>query len=195
MRKSLITASLALCFISLPALAQQAPVGIAMESNTPGEVSMIEAVQASALVTAIDEATRTITLQGPEGRIFNVFAGEQVKNFAQIAVGDEVIVDYIHALSLHVRKGGGVRERSESSGAASAMPGEKPAGIVGREIRIVADVIAVDSKKSTLTLKGPEGNIVVLDVRNPDHFAVVKVGDQIEADYVESLAIAVEPMR
>lgn len=194
MRRLLITGSLALCLASLPAFAQQTPVAVTAESNTPGQVSMVEAIQASAMVTAIDKTTRTITLKGPEGRIFNVVAGDQVRNFSRIAVGDEVIVDYIRALSLHVRKGGGLRERTESSGAARAMPGDKPAGIVGREVRIVADVIAVDPKMSTVTLKGPDGNIIELDVRNPDHFKVVKAGDQVEADYIESLAIAVEPV-
>ncbi|MDO9596089.1 MAG: hypothetical protein Q7J47_00055 [Azoarcus sp.] len=194
MRRSLITGSLALCLATLPAFAQQAPVAVVAESNTPGQVSMMEAVQASAKVTAIDKANRTITLKGPEGRVFNVVAGDQVRNFTQIAVGDEVVVEYIRALSLQVRKGGGLRERTESSGAARAMPGDKPAGIVGREVKTVADVIAVDPKKSTITLKGPDGNILELDVRNPDHFKVVKVGDQVEADYIESLAIAVEPV-
>jgi hypothetical protein len=74
------------------------------------------------------------------------------------------------------------------------VPDAKPAGVVGRELRIVADVIGVDANKSTITLRGPDGNTVELDVRNPDHFKVVKVGDQVEANFVESVAIAVQPM-
>jgi hypothetical protein len=31
-------------------------------------------------------------------------------------------------------------------------------------------------------------------VKNPEHFKVVKVGDQVEANYVESVAISVQPM-
>lgn len=155
---------------------------------------MMEAVQASAKVTAINKETRTVTLKGPEGRIFNVIAGPEVKNFAQITVGDEVVVEYIRAISLQVEKSTGFRERSEQTGAARAEPGDKPAGIVGRDVRIVADVIAVDPKRSTITLRGPKGNIVELDVKNPDHFKVVKVGDQVEANYSESMAISVEPV-
>lgn len=34
-----------------------------------------------------------------------------------------------------------------------------------------------------------------LDVRNPDHFKVVKTGDQVEVDYVEAVAMTVQPGR
>lgn len=194
MRNSLIAGSLALCFVALPAFAQQAPVGVAATASEPGKVAMMAAVQASAKVTAIDKGTRTVTLKGPEGRIFNVIAGDEVRNFAQIAVGDEVVVEYIKAISLRVQKNSGFRESSEQVDAARTVPGAKPGAAVGREVRVVADVIAVDPKKSTITLRGPKGNVVELDVQNPDHFKVVKVGDQVEADYVESVAISVQPV-
>jgi ribosomal protein L6P/L9E len=53
--------------------------------------------------------------------------------------------------------------------------------------------VAVDPKASTITVKGPKGNLVTLDVQNPDQFKVVKKGDQIEATYTEALALSVEP--
>ena len=57
----------------------------------------------------------------------------------------------------------------------------------------MADVAALDAKKSTITLKGPYGDVVTLDVRNPDQFKLLKVGDQIEVTYTEALAVSVEP--
>jgi hypothetical protein len=60
-------------------------------------------------------------------------------------------------------------------------------------VTVLADVVAVDPKKSTITLKGPAGNTVELNVQNPDHFKVVKKGDQVEAVYTEALAISVTP--
>ena len=58
---------------------------------------------------------------------------------------------------------------------------------------ILANVLAVDPKKMTITVRGPKGNIVDLKVQNPEHFKAVKKGDQIEMVYVEAVAIAVEP--
>jgi hypothetical protein len=175
--------------------AQQAPVGAQITTNAPGKVSMTEGIKASALVTAIDKATRTITLKGPEGRSFDVVAGDAVKNFAQIKVNDEVVVEYVRALTLEVKKGGGPRSRVDSEDAVRAKPGEKPGAAVGRQVTIMADVIDVNPKEKTITVKGPKGNIVELEVKNPDHFKVVKKGDQIEANYVEAVALSVEPAK
>jgi hypothetical protein len=195
MRNLTKAALLALILSAQQGFAQQAPVGAKITESSPGKVAMAEGVKASALVTAIDKATRTFTLKGPEGRSFDVVAGDAVKNFAQIKVNDEVVVEYIRALTLEVKKGGGIRERVETTDAVRAKPGEKPAGAVGREVKVVADVIDVNPANKTITVKGPKGNIVELDVKNPDHFKVVKKGDQIEAHYVEAVALSVEPAK
>jgi Cu/Ag efflux protein CusF len=77
--------------------------------------------------------------------------------------------------------------------AARAKPGERPAAAGARQVTAIADVIGVDPKKSTITLKGPRGNVVTLNVQNPDQFKVVKKGDQVEVTYTEALALSVEP--
>jgi hypothetical protein len=195
MRNLTKAALIALIFSAQPGFAQQAPAGGKITASEPGKVAMAEGIKASALVTAIDKATRTVTLKGPEGRSFDVVAGDAVKNFAQIKVNDEVVVEYIRALTLEVKKGGGPRERVDSVGAVRAKPGEKPAGAVGRQVTITADVIDVSPANKTITVKGPKGNIVELDVKNPDHFKVVKKGDQIEANYVEAVALSLEPAK
>ena len=62
-----------------------------------------------------------------------------------------------------------------------------------QQITAIATVTAVDQKNSTITLKGPGGNVVTLNVQNPDQFKVVKKGDQVEVTYTEALALSVEP--
>jgi hypothetical protein len=159
----------------------------------PGKVSVAQTAKASAVVTAIDSATRTITLKRADGQTFDLVAGDEVKNFAQIKVGDEVAVQYARALTIGVKKASGAPSSTVSTDAVKAAPGQKPGGAMGGQVTVTADVVAVDPKKSTITLKGPKGKLVDLDVKNPDHFKVVKVGDQVEAVYTEAIAIAVEP--
>ena len=183
----------ALLLVAAPAMAQQAPVGAKITENAPGKVAMAEGVKVSALVTAIDKATRTVTLKGPQGNSFDVVAGDAVKNFAQIKVNDEVVVEYVRALTLEVKKSNGPASRTDSADAVRAKPGQKPAGAIGRQVTIVADVIDVNPAAKTITVKGPKGNVVELEVKNPDHFKVVKKGDQIEANYVEAVALSLEP--
>ena len=179
--------------IAPAALAQQAPVTSTAISSEAGKVSAARTAKVAAGVTAIDKATRTVTLKGPEGRVFDVVASDEVRNFDQIKVGDQVVVNYMQALAMSVRKGGGVRQSAESADGLRTKPGEKPGGAVTRQITAVADVVDVDPGNKTITLKGPKGNVVVLDVQNPDHFKVVKKGDQVEVDYVEAVAVAVVP--
>ena len=62
-----------------------------------------------------------------------------------------------------------------------------------RQVSTVAEVVAVDPKKSTISLKGPQGNVRTLNVQNPEQFKVVKKGDQVEVTYTEALALSVEP--
>ncbi len=162
--------------------------------SEPGKASVVSAAEISAQVTGIDKATRTVTLKGPKGKVVDIVAGDEVKNFDQIQVGDFVVARYAEALTLELKKvkagAGDVTVREE---AAKAQPGEKPAVAGARQITAIAKVTAVDPKKSTITLKGPRGREVTLNVKNPDQFKVVKKGDQVEVTYTEALALSVEP--
>jgi len=168
--------------------------GGAVVTSEPGRAAVVQAAELSAQVVAIDKATRTVTLKGPQGNAVDVVAGDEVKNFDQIKLGDFVVARYLQAMTLELRKtkvkAGEPTVREE---AARAKPGERPAAAGAREVTAIADVIGVDPKKSTITLKGPRGNVVSLAVQNPDQFKVVKKGDQVQVTYTEALALSVEP--
>ena len=178
----------------LPAVAQQKPEAsaAAMASSAPGTGTIVSAVTISARVESIDKAQRQLTLKGPEGNVQTVTAGPDVRNFDQIKVGDMVMARYMEALTLTLKKDGKeLRTMTEQADAARSPAGAKPAGIVGRQVEVTADVIAVNAKTQTLTLKGPK-QTVELKVPDPKQFALVKVGDQIQAVYTEAVALSVE---
>lgn len=162
-------------------------------TSRPGRAAIVTTEEITATVVAIDEATRTVTLKVPKGKTLDVVAGDEVQKLDQIRVGDRVVAQYKQALSLELRKTKVSGGTTETAAMARTKPGERPGGAAGREITVLADVIAVDPKKSTITLKGPRGNVMDLKVQNPDQFKVVKVGDQVEAVYSEALAVAVTP--
>ena len=179
---------------SVPAFAQKpAATGETVMETSPGKGTVASVVKVTASVEAIDAAKRTITLKGPEGKVVTITAGPEVKNFDQIKVGDFLVVRYIEALSLELKKGGtALRQRTDRDMGVAAKPGERPAGAVGTQTTVVADVIAVDPKKQVVTLRGPE-RTVDLKLRDPEQFKLVKVGDQVEATFTEAAAISVEP--
>ena len=177
------------------ALAQQSTTseGTTITSE-PGRASVVRTQEGSVEVVRIDKPTRTVTLRGTQGNTFDIVAGDQVKNFDQIKVGDMVVARYAQALALKLRKTKGPPEDvSVSEGSTQAKPGEQPSFTGGRQVTAIAEVTAVDPKESTITLKGPKGNVVTLDVHNPDQFKVVKEGDQVEVTYTEAVALSVEP--
>ncbi|OGA21759.1 MAG: hypothetical protein A3I02_05405 [Betaproteobacteria bacterium RIFCSPLOWO2_02_FULL_67_26] len=178
----------------LPALsqAQKPPSGAVVVASEPGKAAIVATAEVTARVVAIDKATRTVTLKGPQ-RTVDVVCGDEVRNFDQIRVGDNVVVKYVEALTLELKKTKAPLDAKGEAAAVRAAPGARPAGAVGREITVLADVVAVDPKKSIISLKGPRGNVYDLKVQNKDHFKVVKKGDQVEAVYTEALAIAVTP--
>lgn len=190
--KSILILALLAAGAATTALAQQPAAGMVAASG-PGAAAIVGAVEISAKVVGIDKATRTLTLKGPKGQALDVVASDDVKNFDQIKVGDLVVARYAQALTLELRKtksaAGAPVVRQE---AAKAKPGAQPAVAGARQVTAIADVTAVDPKKSTITLKGPRGNEVTLNVQNPEQFKVVKKGDQIEVTYTEAVALSVE---
>jgi hypothetical protein len=85
---------------------------------------------------------------------------------------------------------GALRERIESQQSVKAPLGEKPAGAVERTVVVVADVVAINAKAQTVTLRGPRRSVEV-GVNDPTIIAGLKIGDQVEARYVEAVALEV----
>jgi hypothetical protein len=180
--------------ISVGASRVLAQTGGAVVATKPGAAVAAQKVKVNATITAIDPATRAITLKGPRGNEIPVTAGPDVKNFAQMKVGDNVAVEYVEAVTLELKKGGGKPvARTEDSAVAGAKPGEMPAGAAGRQVTVVADVINVDTQNQRVTLKGPN-RTVDLKVRDPKQLAMIAKGDQVEAVYTEAIAVAVQPV-
>jgi len=179
--------------ISAGALAQTpGPQGGTMMATAPGKAAAANVVEITASVQAVNKATREVTIKGPRGNVETVVAGPEVKNFDQIKVGDNVVLRYIEALSLELKKGGTAPvARTDSAMGGTAKPGEKPAAGVGRQVHVTANVVAVDAATQTVSLKGPK-QTVDLHVADPEQFKLVKVGDQVEATYTEAVALSVE---
>jgi len=85
MRKFTLIAAAVVAIATAPAIAQTG--GVTAMKSSPGKVTVADAVRVTATVDAIDKAKRLITLKGPEGNLFVVQAGPEVKNFDQIKVG------------------------------------------------------------------------------------------------------------
>jgi Cu/Ag efflux protein CusF len=192
---STLIAALLLGALVLPASAQK-PAGdtsSVITETSPGKGTITESRTIVATVEQIDAAKRQVTLKGPKGNVVALTLGPDVRNLDQVKVGDRVVVRYVEALSLTLMKGGKeLRSSTEVADAARVPAGERPGGIVGDQIKVTADVIAVDTKKHTVRLRGPE-QTVELHIRDPQQLKLIKVGDQVDAVYTQAVALSVEP--
>jgi hypothetical protein len=133
-RLTLVAASLAI--LAPQALAQPAASGATATKSEPGKRTDVNTISVTAVVEAVDKATRQVTLKGAEGNKVTVTAGPEVKNFDQIKAGDNVQLRYVEALTLELKPGGKAPvAKTEQAVAAKAQPGKTPAAADGREVR------------------------------------------------------------
>ena len=182
MKQSLLLV-FALLVVCLPALAQEGQ----------GKSTAVE-MHATLTVTAIDQATRMVTLKAPDGKEITTKVSPQVKNLPQVKVGDVVNVTYTVALAVRLNPTNAAPTQAAAA-VATAKPGEKPAVAAGDLVTVNAKVEAIDLKANTVTFKGPKGVFRTVTVQDPTYqekLKKLKVGDVIEITYAEALVINVE---
>ena len=180
----------AVAMLARPALAQ--PETSVEVTKGTGTATVVGTATVTATVVAIDLATRTVTLKDKRGRVVEVEVGEEARNFDQLKVGDVVTTEYREAMSLSLTKASGPRSASQRLIEQRSAPGAKPGGTIGREITVMADVVAVNAKAKTVTLKGPHNTVDVI-VEDPEQMKHIRKGDQVEVVYTEAVAISVTP--
>jgi len=171
--------------------AATAPSTTVAQSTGPGSASAM--VTTTATVEDVDQKSRVVTLRTAEGEIVHFKADESVRNLPQVKKGDEVTATYYEALAIRLRDAEGEQPRMTVSEQIERAPlGAKPAGMVVRDTTVTAKVTAVDKKKQTVTLEGPRGGRVTLDVDDPAKLEQAKVGHLVEATYREAVSISVQ---
>ncbi len=167
-----LSGALALAALALMAAPAGAQTGGAVVGTAPGKAAAVQTVKITATIAAIGHRdTRCHPSRDPQGNLLTVTAGPDVKNFDKLKVGDQVDLQYVEALTLELKKGGGliVRGRTDKADAVAAKKGEMPGAAAGRQVTIIADVVAVDAAKQIVTLKGPKQTV---DLRIADPGAV-----------------------
>src|SRR4051812_43442947 len=83
-------------------------------------------VTATATITAIDSATRSLTLRNDKGEEDTFTAGPEVTRFNQLKVGDKIRLTYHESLVLQLRKPGAASNSTGdtvAAGRTQAVPG------------------------------------------------------------------------
>jgi hypothetical protein len=162
------------------------------KAQKPGAVA-VETITAAATVDAVDTAKRKVTLKFADGKTQTYKLGPEVRNFDQIKVGDQVKTTYAESIAVFVRKSNEKPSADEVQTIQLAPKGAKPGVLMTDTFEVTAAVEAIDYKKRTVTLKGPEGNLKTVPVdKGVKNFKNVKVGDEVVMKITEAMAIYVE---
>jgi hypothetical protein len=151
----------------------------------------------TATVEAVDLATRMVTIVRPDGKSFVVQAGEQVRNLAQVKVGDKVTIEYYEGFAAEITPpGAALNEVKLTDVQARAPLGERPAGAVGEAITATVVIEYVDTLRNVVHFKGPLGKTRIVKVMKPQFREMLKrlkPGDQVALTFFEAMAVSVKP--
>jgi len=182
--------SISPAIISIAHAAQPAAVKAAAAQPIEG-VSLVEA---TGKIESVNRETREVSVLDKNGGRTTFAVGADAKNFSQINVGDEVRVRLTRSVIVTLSKGD-VRSATETETVASAPAGAKPSGEIARHLTVVADIVKVDHKSGLVSLKGPQGNLLDVQVHDRARLAHVKAGQQVTIAYTEAVSVAVTPVQ
>lgn len=192
MKRTMLLVAAAMLAAPFAAHAQNQPQSLTVVERAPGAGAVSEALQLQGKIKSVDKKRRSVVIVGPNGNELQMNLSDEVRNFDQIRVGDLVTLTMMQAVALELRKvaNNGVRERIERDNTVAAKPGEKPGVMVERSVQVVANVVAINPKAQTVTLRGAKRTLE-LAVGDPAMLQNVKVGDQVEGVYREAVALTV----
>jgi Cu/Ag efflux protein CusF len=152
-------------------------------------------VSITAKVTAIDYTTREVTLKGPLGNMVTFTVDKQVQRLNEIKVGDDVTAEYYVSLAADVRlpsaeeKANPFKVLEET---AKAPEGTSPAAGALRVMRVLVTIEGLDRPTRSITVSGPKGNLLTVQVEDVSALSKVRLGDQMVVTYTEALAVSLQ---
>jgi len=164
---------------------------VSAEQGIPGG-AVRQTTQVKATVTAVDPATRKVSLVTPAGEKRTITAGPEVINFPQIRVGDQLVVTYVEEVVARMAKSGEKLEEGTSVAGVRHEPGAKPGAAVGQTSQITATVTEIDAKGRKVRLQFKDGSAKKIKVRDDIDLSRHQVGEVVVIRYSEALAIKVE---
>lgn len=174
----------------------------ACASEPPQPLNLEGIEEISATVEAIDVGTRMISLAAPNGEKVTVQVAPDVRNLAQVEVGDRVVARYYESLGAELRRRGDGSGETQApvveTTVARAAAGARPGGIVGMQSRQTVRITGIDNRNHVVSFYGSDGLARSLPVRSPEgreFVSKLKVGDEVELSYTEAVAVSVEPSR
>lgn len=187
------TTLIMLLALTLPMLVQAAHHEEAQAEVKTGGRAM--AVEAEAVITAIDLKTREVTLQGPSGDTFTLKSEDKMIKLEDVKVGEVVVVTYLAALESELREPTAeelaepwVEVEDEVLSDDTTQPGIANMRI----IRAVVTIEGMNREFGTVTVKDSRGKLHIIGDVEPEKMEGVTLGQTAVMVFSEALALSLQ---
>jgi hypothetical protein len=168
----------------------------AMPAAAQQPVVVNDLIEARATVESLDLTSRKVLLRDDYGQFDTITAGPEVRNLAQVKVGDRVVVRVHQSIVAEMSKPGSEPVAATETVTGRAKPGARPAAMKAEGIQARVTILAIDPKTDTVQFVGPARILRVVHIRNPklqEFVRTLKIGDEVDVTYSIAVAVAVEP--
>ena len=172
------------------------PVVALAEAQTAASPKTIkqEQITATATITAIDQATRSVTIRAEDGVVDTFTVSPDVTRFNQLKVGDTIKATYYESLVFQVRKAGAPASTAGTSVGAGRLV-DVPGGKIGRQDTTTVTVKAIDQTVPSITVVTAGGATLTRKVVDRKNLEGVSVGDKIDLTYTQGVVVSAEPAK
>jgi hypothetical protein len=162
--------------------------------GVPGGV-LVQTVETTAMVSAIDHLGLRATIVDADGRAFAIKVSPEAVEFTEVQVGDMVNATLVQEAEVALDELGSSSVDSIDLGTAHLPNDTQSDQGSSRLTEMTARIIAIDSAKRTATVRFEDGNIQTFPVRPDTDLSKREVGELVKFRIIEMLAIRIERLR
>jgi hypothetical protein len=156
-------------------------------------IERASSVSKSATITAINKTTRVVTVKDEKGVAEDIRCGPEVLRFDELKVGDTVTFSYNAAVVYEIAKPGAAPAAAASETSTVRGQGVKPSGAFTNQQKLTVTVVSIDPAGTSVTVKKPDGQNMVAQVKDKKNIEGLKAGDQVNITFTEALMVTVDP--
>jgi hypothetical protein len=194
-RLSILAAAVAVA-AALPLACPVSAQGLPPQSSSiTSPIPSAEAVTIHAKITAINTATRNVTLSNANGNSVTLTAGPAV-DLGNLKVGDRVNAQYYRSVAF-LLSGPTAPIPEDEIVAVAARNAKTPGGEAVELMRVSATVVGIDLPAHSIDVVDPSGGavhtVVVTDPARVALLSQLKLGDTITTVVSQALAVSIQP--
>lgn len=157
--------------------------------QTADGIAVVDTVTMVATVTAIDAASRKVTLTSPDGKSGSFKAAKGV-DLSSFVIGEQIGVQLTEAVALEIRNDGTPASDAAAVQLSAVVGNQAGAVFEGEAVEVAAKVVAVDAQARQVTFQYADGTTKTLKAHKKVDLSGLAVGDTVIIEFADAMVIA-----